>query len=172
MVERVLDVWTHEGVIHHDQNSMAMGDISNGANIHQAECRVRRSLDPDELGLVGADQVLYMQLDAGREGHLDAVGGSHLGEVSVSSAVHIGDRDDMGAGGERLEDGCGGSRAGGEGKGILSVFEGCSSLLEVISGAGLMIAVTARLLEGAATNRLGLELRVYSYRPTGLPTLV
>lgn len=145
VVERVLDVWTHEGVIHHDQNPMAMRDISNGANIHQTEGRVRRGLDPDELGLVGADQILDMQLDAGREGHLDAVGGSHLGEVSVSSAVHIGDRDDMGASGERLEDVCGGSRAGGEGKGILSVFEGCNSLLEVIPGAVLAFAVIERL---------------------------
>lgn len=48
-----------------------------------------------------------MQLDAGREGDMHAVGGSHLGEVSVSSTVDIGDRDDVGSGRERLEDVCG-----------------------------------------------------------------
>lgn len=51
------------------------------------------------------------------------------------------------------------------------MFEGCDSLFEVIPGA-VLITATIAVLFGFATDRLGLELRVYSYRPTGLPTLV
>jgi hypothetical protein len=43
------------------------------------------------------------------------------------------------------------------------------SSLEVIPAKVLTGEFGAQELE---TNRLGLELRVYSYRPTGLPTLV
>lgn len=108
MVQRVLNIGTHKGVVNDNQDTMAVGDISDGANIDQAESRVRRGLNPDELSLIWPNQILHMQLDAGRESHMHAVGGSHLGEVSVSSAVHIGDRDDVGPGCERLEDVCGG----------------------------------------------------------------
>lgn len=111
-----------------------MSDVSNRPNVHQSKSRVRRSLNPDELGLIGANQILHMQLYAGREGHMDTVGRGHLGEVSVSSAINIGDRDDMGTRGKRLQNVGSGSGARGECKSVTGVFQSCDSLFEVIPG--------------------------------------
>lgn len=78
--------------------------------------------------------MLHIQLNAGRESDLDAMGRSNLGEVPVCSTIDIGDGDDVGASGEGLKDGSGGGGAGGEGKGIFCVLESCDGLLEVIAG--------------------------------------
>lgn len=58
VVQRVLDIGTHKCIIDHDQNAMAVGDLRDGLDIHQAEGWVGRGLDPDEFGLIGPDQVL------------------------------------------------------------------------------------------------------------------
>jgi hypothetical protein len=50
------------------------------------------------------------------------------------------------------------------------MLEGCDGLLEVIALVVLVLAPS--LILRVKTYRLGLELRVYSYKPTGLPTLV
>lgn len=75
-----------------------------------------------------------MQLDGRGEGDVHAVGGSDLGEVTVGATVNIGDGDDVGAGGEGLEDVGGGCGAGGKGKRILGVLESSDGLLEVVTG--------------------------------------
>jgi hypothetical protein len=136
VVERVLHVGTHEGIIDDDKDAVAAGDVDDGTDVDEAEGWVGGGLDPDELGLVGADQVLDVQLDGRGEGDVHAVGGSDLGEVAVGAAVDIGDGDDVGAGGEGLEDVGGGCGAGGEGEGILGVLESSDGLLEVVTGRG------------------------------------
>lgn len=134
VVERVLHVGAHEGVVDDDEDTVLAGDVDNGADVDQAEGWVGGGLDPDELGLVGADQVLDVQLDGRGEGDVHAVGGSDLGEVTVGATVNIGDGDDVGAGGQGLEDVGGGCGAGGEGKRILGVLESSDGLLEVVTG--------------------------------------
>lgn len=133
VVERVLHVGAHEGVVDDDEDAMAMGDVDDGADVDQAEGGVGGGLDPDELGLVGADQVLDVQLDGRGEGDVHAVGGSDLGEVAVGATVDIGDGDNVRPGGEGLEDVGGGCGAGGEGESILGVLEGSDGLLEVVT---------------------------------------
>ena len=148
VVKRVLDVGAHEGVIDNDVDAMAVGDLSDGLDIDQAEGGVGGGLDPDKLGVAGANQFLDVQLDGGREGHLDAVGGGNLGEVSVGSAVDIGDRNDVRPAGKGLQDvrGCG--RAGGIGKGVFGVLESGDGSLEVIPAKVLAGELGARAGDG------------------------
>lgn len=68
---------------------------------------------------------------------MDAMGCSDLGKVSVCSAVHIGDGDDVRTGCERLKDGSGGSGARGKGQGVFGVLESRDGLLKVITGVML-----------------------------------
>jgi hypothetical protein len=90
VVQWVLDVGAHESVIDNNLNAVLVGNVGNSPDIHQAESRVGGGLDPDELGL-RADQLLHIQLDRGGEGDMDTVRRSNLGEVSVGTAVNIGD---------------------------------------------------------------------------------
>lgn len=89
VVERVLHVWRQERVVHNHQNSMSVCNSRYGANIHQAQRGVAGRLDPYQLGLVGANQVLNVKLDGGRKGDVYAVRGSDLGEVAVGSSVYV-----------------------------------------------------------------------------------
>lgn len=113
---------------------MAVGDLSNSLDIDQAEGRVGRSFDPDELSLIRTDQVLDVKLNGRREGDMDTVSGGNLGEVAVGTTVDIGDRNDVRARGQRLQDDGGGGRAGGESKGVLGILESGNGLLEVVTG--------------------------------------
>lgn len=149
---------------------MLVSNLRNGFDIHQAKGGVRWRFDPDELGIVRPDQLLHVELDAWREGDMDAVCRRNLGEISVRSTVHIGHRDDMRARCQRLEDGGCGCGAGRERKSVLCVLESCDCLLEVIP-AGMSVPYLT-IPKPSTTDRFGLALRAYSYSPTGLPTLV
>lgn len=143
VVQGILDVRAQEGVVHHDLDAMLVSNGRNGADINEAQGRVGRGLDPDEPGLVRADQLGHVGLDGGREGDLDAVGGRDLGEVSVGAAVDVRDGDDVGAAGERLEDVGGGGRAGGEGERIAGVLEARNGGFKVVSAASVSLSVLA-----------------------------
>lgn len=65
---------------------------------------------------------------------MNAMSRCDLGEVSVCSTVHIGNRHDMGARSEGLEDRSCGGRARGKGKGIFGMLESCDSLFKVVPG--------------------------------------
>jgi hypothetical protein len=138
VVERVLDVGAHEGVVDDNENAMAVGDLGNGLDIDQAEGGVGGGLDPDELGL-RTDEVLDVKLNGRREGHLNAVGGGDLGEVAVGTTVDIGDRDNVGSRGQGLQDNGSGGRARRESKGILGVLESGNRLLKVVTANKLVI---------------------------------
>lgn len=155
MVERVLDIGAQEGIVHHDLDAVLVSNGRNGADVHEAQGRVGRGLDPDEPGLVGADQLGHVGLDGGREGDLDAVGGRDLGEVSVGAAVDVRDGDDVGAAGERLEDVGGGGRAGGEGERIAGVLEARNGGFKVVSAAQCQLGS----LSGSAGGLNGLRLQ-------------
>lgn len=165
VVQRVLNVGAQEGVVDDNQDTVLVGDGSDLLDIDQAEGGVGGGFDPDQLGLVGADELLDVELNARRESHLDAMGGGNLGEVTVSSTIDIGDGDDVRARGERLEDDGSGGRARGEGKGIFGVFKSSNGLLEVVTKFQQSISMQSMYLsygDSVPTNRLGLELRVYS----------
>ena len=104
MIEGVLEVRAEEGVVDDDHDAMLVGDGGDGADVDEAQGGVAGAFDPDKLGLVGADEVGDVDLDAGRKGHLDAVGGGDFGEVSMGAAVDVRDGDDVGALGQRLQD--------------------------------------------------------------------
>lgn len=137
VVQWVLDVGAQESVIDNDLDAVLVGKVGNSPDIHQAKSRVRGGLDPNELGL-GADQLLHIHLNAGGEGDVDTVRRSNLGEVSVGTAVNIGDRNDVGASSKGLEDIGSSGGAGGEGQSVLGVLESCDGLLEVIT-AGVLV---------------------------------
>ena len=112
---------------------MPVGDCGDGADVHETEGRVAGAFDPDQFGLVGADQVRDVGLDAWGKGHLDSVCFGDLCEVAVGAPVYVGDADDMAACCEGLQDYGGGCGARGEGEGVFCVFEGGDGGFEVIA---------------------------------------
>ncbi len=100
VVERVLEVWRHEGVVHNDHDAVLVRDGRDIADVDEAESWVAWGFDPDQACLVGADQFGDVALDAGGEGDLDAVGSGDLGEIAMGAAVDVGDGDNVGASGE------------------------------------------------------------------------
>lgn len=161
VIERVLDVRAEERVVHHDQNAMSVRDRGHLANVDQAQGRVRRTLDPDQLRVVRTDELLDVDLNGRREGNVHAVGGRDLGEIPVCAAVDIRHGDDVRSGREGLQDGrcrCGPGR---EGEGVFRMFQRGDGLFEVISGE-------SQRREGPdtwkdiTTYRFGFALRVYS----------
>lgn len=153
VVERVLDVGGEEGVVDDDEDVLGAGDGDNGGNVDEAQGRVAGGLDPDEAG-VGGDVLVDVDLDLRGEGDLDAVGLGDLREVAVGAAVDVGHGDDVGAGGEALEDVGRGGRAGGVGEGVLCVLEGGDGVLKVgavgVGGARVLV-----LADGLGHGRLG-----------------
>lgn len=171
VVERVLDIGAEEGVVDDDHDAMSVGDGGDVPDVDQTQGGVAGAFDPDQLGLIRADEIGHVDLNAGREGDLDAMSGGDLGEVAMRAAVDIGDRHDVGALREGLEDEGGGGGAGGEGEGEARMFQRGNCLFEIVSGGrGVWLDRTALKNQvRRGSNRLGFELLVYSYAPTGLP---
>lgn len=142
VVKWVLDIWGEEGVVDNNHDTVSVGLVGNGADIDQAKSWVGWSLDPDELGLWG-DVCGEVNLDLWSEGNLDIVCLGDLGEISVGSSVDVGNGNNVGALGQRLEDDSGGGRSGRESESILGVLKGGNGLLEVVSvwvgGAGVLV---------------------------------
>ena len=153
VVEGVLDVGGEEGVVDDDEDAVLVGDCGDGADVDEGEGGVGGGLDPDEL-CVGLDQGLDVDLEGGREGDVDVVGGGHLCEVAVGSAVDIGHGDDVGAGREGLEDVGGGGGARGEGEGVAGVLESRDRLFEVVA-VGVGRAGVLVLAYGLSDGGLG-----------------
>jgi hypothetical protein len=102
VIKGILDIGAHEGVVDNNKDTTLVGNIGNKSDIDQAKGGVGGGFDPDELSF-GADQVLDLLLNARRERDIDTVRGGNLGEVTVSATVHIRNRDDVRASGQRLE---------------------------------------------------------------------
>jgi len=95
VLQRVLNVRTHESVINNNFDTIRMGNFADGTNIYQCQSRIRGSLDPDELGL-GSDNLVEVNLEAAGECDGDAMGGGDLSEVAVGATVNITHGDYMG----------------------------------------------------------------------------
>ena len=115
MVQWILHIRTHKSVIHNHLNVIRMRNLGNLLDVHQSQRRVRRRLDPDQLGILGPDQLLHVHLDGRSKSHMNAMGRSHLGEVSMRSTVDVGDGNNMRARGQGLEYRSSGGRARSEG---------------------------------------------------------
>lgn len=152
-VERVLDVGGEESVVDNDEDTMLVGLSNDGSDIDEAQCRVARSLNPDQAS-IGGDVLGDVDLDLRCESDLDTVGLCDLGEVTVCTSVDIGDGDDMAASSQTLENGGGGGGTGGESKSVLGVLESSNSGLEVgtvrVGGSRVLV-----LADGLANSGLG-----------------
>jgi len=89
VVQRVLHVGRQERVVDDDEDAVLVGDAGDGADVDERERRVRRRLDPDELGFIGPDQVADVDFYRRRERHLHAVREGDFGEVAVRPAVYV-----------------------------------------------------------------------------------
>ena len=153
VVEGVLHVGGEEGVVDDDEDAVAVCDRGDGADVNEREGGIGGRFDPDEFGL-WADEFGDIDFDGGGEGYFDAVCECDFGEVAVRAAVDVRDGDDMGAGGEGLED-CGGrGGAGGEGEGVAGVFEGGDGFFEVVP-VGVCAATVFIEADGLADGGLG-----------------
>ena len=133
VVERVLHVRRHEGVVDYDHDAVLVRDGSDLADVDKGECWVGGRLDPDEFR-VWADQLSDVDFDRRAEGDFDIVRECDLGEVAVRAAVDVRDGDDVRACGEGLQDVGGGRGAGTESECIPGVLEGCDCAFEVVAG--------------------------------------
>lgn len=50
VVQGVLDIGAHEGVVNNNHDAVLVGNVGNGTDVHQAEGGVGGGLNPDELG--------------------------------------------------------------------------------------------------------------------------
>lgn len=73
---------------------MFMSDIGNRLNINKRECRIRRSLNPNQLGIL-LDHSTSVDFNCTSKGNTDAVGRSNLGEISMGPTIDIRDGNDM-----------------------------------------------------------------------------
>lgn len=95
MVQRILDVGTQEGIVYDDHDSVRMSHACNIPDIDQAKRRVARGFDPDQFRFVWPYQLGNVDFEARRECDLDAMRSCDFGEISVCTAVHVRDRDDV-----------------------------------------------------------------------------
>lgn len=91
MIQRVLNIRAQEGIVNDDHDPMTMRHRCHFSDINQAQCRITRAFDPDELGLVGSDELGDINFDSRGESDLNAMSSGYLGEVTMCAAVNIRD---------------------------------------------------------------------------------
>lgn len=133
VIQRILNIGTQEGIIHDHCDPMAMRHGCDIFDIDQPQRWIRRGLDPDQLSLIRTNQFLHVHFNGRREGDINTMGGSNLGEVPVGSAIDIRYGNDMRSDGQGLKNRSCGGRARGKGEGVFRMLEGRDSVLEVIS---------------------------------------
>lgn len=133
-----------------------MRDVGDGLDIDEGQGGVAGGFDPHQLGVrVMLEKRAQVDLNVAGEGGGDAVGGRNLGEVAVGAAVDIGDRDDVGASGERLQGGSHSGQTGRKGERILSVLERRDRMLKVVA-VGVRAASVLVVSDGASEGSLSI----------------
>ena len=132
VIQRILDVWAQECVIHDNLDPMLMCHTSNLPNIHQTQCRIARTFYPYQFCLSGTYHLCDVKFDAWGKRYLDAMCGGDFGKVTMRATIHVGNRDDVGALSQGLEDCCGGSASGRERESVFGMFEGRYCFLKMI----------------------------------------
>jgi hypothetical protein len=124
MLQRALKIRAGEGVVGRGQQLVLARDLADRCQVHQLEHGIGRRLHPDQPGF-GADR----GLDVFHIAHVDVAElqpgrfGAHAREQAVTAAVHVVAGDDMRARFQQVEDGGGGSEAGGKGVATRAAFE-------------------------------------------------
>lgn len=140
VVEWVLHVGAHEGVVDDDHDAVLVGDGGDFADVDERQRGVRGRLDADEFG-VWADELRNVDFDARAEGYLDVVRQGHLCEVAMRAAVDIGYGHDVRACRKRLQDVGRGGGSRGESERIAGVLERSNSLFKVVSVKRFVLVV-------------------------------
>ncbi len=89
MIQGILHIGTKKCVVNNNHDTMSMCYRGNISNVNQTECRVTRTLYPDQFGLIGPNKLCHIDLDAWRKGDLNAMGSSNLGKVAMCTAIDI-----------------------------------------------------------------------------------
>lgn len=131
IIQWILNIRTHKRVIHHHQNAMPVRNIRDFADIHQTQGRVRGRLNPNQFRVwfedgFGADFEGWCKRD------VYAVRSCDFGEVAMRAAIDVRDGNNVGTGGEGLQDYCCCRGAGGERERVAGVFEGSDGFFEVV----------------------------------------
>mmetsp|Transcript_40445 Transcript_40445/g.101793 ORF Transcript_40445/g.101793 Transcript_40445/m.101793 type:complete len:239 (-) Transcript_40445:28-744(-) len=130
--ERVLEVRSHEGVVDHHDQVVAMCNLAHLGDVGDLEGGIGGRLHPDEAGTLvdgrfeegDIAQVHQVELDTGDRGG-DAL------KVAPGSAVGVVNRDHFITRLEQGEDHCGsGSQSGTETQAVLAALERCEVALE------------------------------------------
>lgn len=88
VVEGVLHIRRHEGVVNNHHDAAGVGGGGDGADVDETEGGVGRRLDPDQLGGVG-NVLADVDFDLRSECDFDAVGLGDLREIPVGAAVDV-----------------------------------------------------------------------------------
>lgn len=89
MIQRILNVRAEESVVYYNHDTMSMGNSRHGTDVYETQCGIAGALNPYELGLLGADKLRDVELNAWRERHLYSMGLGDFGEVAMGTAVDV-----------------------------------------------------------------------------------
>ncbi len=151
--QRALQHRRGEGVVHHHDQAVALGDGTHRGDVHDLQHRVGRGFDPDHLGLRGD-----RGLERGQVGQVDEaelqVGGAlpHALEQAEGAAVDVIHRHDVAAGVQQLHHGGAGGHARGEREAAAAAFQGGHATL--VGEAGRVVGT--RVLEALVFTGAGL----------------
>lgn len=89
MVQWILDIGAQKGIVYDHHYSVRMSHACNIPNIDQAQRRVARAFNPDQLCFIRPDELGNVDFEARRECDLNAMRSCNLGEISVCTAINV-----------------------------------------------------------------------------------
>jgi hypothetical protein len=89
MFKGILNIRTEKRIVDDNENAVTVGNASHLADIDQTKSRIGRGLNPNQLGVIGPDQLLDVDLNGRSKSDVHSVCSGNLGEVAMGAAVHI-----------------------------------------------------------------------------------
>ena len=160
--ERVLQGGGREGVVHDEEGVGVVGHLRPRGDVRDAQQRVGRRLEPQDLGASGEDGLRGVGRGGGRhEAVLDTPLGQHLVHEAERAAVDVrGEHDVIPRGKDRAQQGVLRGHAGGEREGPGALLEGGELFLETVAcgigTAAVFVAPGAELVHAVLDKRGGL----------------
>ena len=159
VLQRLLEERRGEGVVDDAAPTAVVGHAREGADVGDRQQRVRRGLDPDQLGRVGprrGDGVHVGQVDRG-------VGDAHrpvdLVDQPPRAAVGVVGHDQVVAGPQRAQEGVLGGHPAGEGEAVAGALQrgdgaSCRTSPGRVVGPGVLVLGLARLVLGEGRGQV------------------
>ncbi len=114
-LQRLLKIRTGKGVIHNNQQLMAVRNLCDCPDIHQSEQRIGRSLQPHHLRIWPDGLFVSIQIAGWHIAGLDSIAAHHTLKDSIAATVQVITGDDVITCTEQAQDSAFSRHAGSEG---------------------------------------------------------